>query len=164
MSEQLFRVADPYCIPVLARGGFDSTTEKHRLGEDGAYADPPILVLRIGDYDASGQSTHTVLSEDIGAFAAAYGWVVEFAQIAFTPEQARERRLPSAPPKETDRRPAHFSDTETWQAEALDPNDLAGILEEAILTRLDPDVRDAVLAEEAELRQELLQRFGLDER
>jgi hypothetical protein len=98
MSEKLVRLTDPYCIPVLSGGGFDSTSDKHRLGEDWAYSDPPILVLRICDYDASGQSMHTVLVEDIGAFAQAYGGEVEFAQVAITPEQARARGLPSAPP------------------------------------------------------------------
>jgi hypothetical protein len=161
MSEQLFRITDPYCIPVLSGGGYDSTSDKHRLREDWAYTDPPVTVLRIGDYDASGQSMHTVLVEDIGAFAQAYGGEVEFAQMAITPEQARARRLPSAPPKVADNRPAHFNDSETWQAAALDPNDLADILRSAIQARLDLRVYNAVLAEEAEARSALMRRLGL---
>jgi hypothetical protein len=65
-------------------------------------------------------------------------------------------------PKPTDNRGAHFSDTETWQAEALDPNDLADILEAAIVAQIDPDIRNAVLAEEAALRQALGRRFGFE--
>jgi hypothetical protein len=99
MTDQLFRITDPYCIPVLSGGGFDSTSDKHRLGENWAYSDTPVTVLRIGDYDPSGQSMLTVLVEDIGALAAAYGGEVEFVQVAITPQQARERNLPSAPPK-----------------------------------------------------------------
>jgi len=49
---------------------------------------------------------------------------------------ANRRSLPSAPPKPSDRRGRHFSDTETWQAEALDPIDLARILEDTIRARL----------------------------
>jgi len=63
----------------------------------------------------------TNISSDFSLF----GGNVEFVQIAITPEEARDRDLPSAPPRATDRRGAHFTDSETWQAEALDPNDLS---------------------------------------
>ena len=58
------------------------------------------------------------------------------------------------------RRGAHFSDVETWQAEALDPNDLASILRAAIEDRLDRGMYQAILTEEAALRRELLSRFA----
>jgi hypothetical protein len=162
MAPQLYEITERYGIPVLSSGGFDSTTDKHRLGEEWACADPPVCVLRIGDYDASGASMHMALMEDVIAFAQAYGGNVEFVQVAITPEQARSRNLPSAPPKETDKRVIHFTDTETWQAEALDPADLARILEDAILERLDYDVYLAVLAEEEKIRHVLASRLGLD--
>src|SRR5262249_43975470 len=95
------------------------------------------------------------------AFAVHYKGDVEFVPVAITPEQARTRNLPSAPPKPTDRRGSHFTDTETWQAEALDPNDLARILEDAIEAQLDRDVYDAVLDEEKEARQAVISRLGL---
>jgi hypothetical protein len=46
------------------------------------------------------------------------------------------------------------------QAEALDPNDLADILRAAIEERLDRGMYQAILAEEAALRRELLSRFA----
>jgi hypothetical protein len=161
MAPQLFQLTEPYGIPVLSGGGFDSTSDKHRLGENWAYEKPPVTVLRIGDYDASGQSMHMSLMEDVIAFAEYFGGEVEFVQVAITPEQARERNLPSAPPKATDKRGVHFTDTETWQAEALDPNELAQILERAILDRLDYAAYEAVLAEEEETRRTLMMRLGL---
>ena len=160
MAAQLFQVTERYGVAVLSGGGFDSTSDKHRLGEKWTYEDPPVCVLRVGDYDASGASMHTVLLEDIGAFARHYGGDVEFVQVAITREQARARGLPSAPPKATDHRPRHFADTETWQAEALDPNDLAAILEAAILARLDRTIYDAVLVEEDAIRRQLIARFS----
>jgi hypothetical protein len=161
MAPQLYRVAEPYGIAVLSSGGFDSLTDKHRLAEKWASDPQPTTVLRVGDYDASGESMFTVLLEDIGAFAREYGGDVKFVQIAITPEQARLRNLPSAPPKPTDRRGRHFTDTETWQAEALDPNDLARILEDAIRERMDLAVHEAILAEEKEIRRELRARLAL---
>jgi hypothetical protein len=81
-------------------------------------------------------------------------------QVAITPEQARKYDLKSAPPKPNDRRGQHFTDTETWQAEALDPHALAEILAEVIRARLDLDVYQVVLAEEAEVRQALMSQLG----
>ena len=145
----------------MSAGGFDSLTDKHRLAYDWAASDQPTTVLRIGDYDPSGESMFTVLMEDIGAFVGSYGGDVEFAQVAITPEQARQRGLPSAPPKPSDRRGRHFSDTETWQAEALDPNDLARILEEAILARLDHATYASMRDEEEKTRQAVISQLGL---
>jgi hypothetical protein len=81
-------------------------------------------------------------------------------KVAITPEQARNYELQSAPPKPTDRRDRHFNGTETWQAEALDPNDLAEILRDAIEKQLDHDVYRAGRAEEGQIRRELLARFS----
>jgi hypothetical protein len=160
MAAQLFRIAEPYGIAVLSGGGFDSTSEKHRLGETWARERRPVCVLRIGDYDASGAAMNDNIAEDIGAFARSYGGDLEVVQVAITPEQAKFHSLPSAPPKETDNRPAHFTDTETWQAEALDPDDLARYLRDAILARFDLRIYEAVLTEEAEIRNELIAQIS----
>jgi hypothetical protein len=159
MAGQLFQITQPYGIPVLSGGGFDSTSEKHRLGELWADADPPVHVLRVGDYDASGQAMHFNLLEDIGAFAQSYGGHVTFTQIAITPQQARDRNLPSAPPKDSDHRPRYFQDTETWQAEALDPNDLAQIVRGAIESRIWRHRYRLTMAQEAIARRELIARL-----
>lgn len=112
IAAQLFAVSGPYGIAVLSGGGFDSTCDKH-LGESWARRDRPVIVLGIGDYDASGASMSDNIAEDVGAFARHYGGEIEVVQVAITAEQARRHRLPSAPPKETDHLPANFTDTET---------------------------------------------------
>jgi hypothetical protein len=70
-------------------------------------------------------------------------------------------RLPSAPPKATDRRAA-FVDAATRQAEALDPTDLARLVRAAIVTRFDLAAYQAVLREEEKSRQDVFSRLGLD--
>ena len=78
--------------------------------------------------------------------------MVEFTRLVVTPEQIRRHRLPTAPPKATDRR--SFAG-ETTQAEALPPDILARIVEDAITDRLDRDQLDNVLAAEEAHRLEL---------
>jgi hypothetical protein len=157
MVPQLFVVADPYGITVESSGGFDSVAEKHAFAEKWAKQDQPLTVLYIGDFDESGESMFDVLDEDIGAFAEHYGGDIKFTRIAVTSTQMHDLGLPSAPPNPNDKRGRGL--TETWQAEALDPADLARILEDAITSRLDLATYQAVLDDEDEMRRELLARF-----
>ena len=147
MVPQLARIADPYGIEVCSSGGFDSLTDKHRIGRLWA-GRQAVTALHLGDHDPSGVHVFSSLAEDIAEFAADYGGDVEFVRVAVTPEQARQYNLPSAPRKATDRR--SFDGDETWQCEALDPRTLAAILQAAIDERFDRDLYDQGLEEERE--------------
>ncbi len=81
-------------------------------------------------HDPSGVHVFSHLAEDVAAFATAYRGDVDFVQLAVTPEQAHDLALKSAPPKATDRRA--FDGDETYQAEAIDPADLAQIVANAL--------------------------------
>jgi len=133
MVPQLQRIADPFGIGVYSSGGFDSVTAKHQIAR--LWTDAPVTVLHIGDHDPSGVHYSSSLTEDVAAFAHHYGGDVQFVRLAVTPEQAAFYRLPAAPPKPTDRR--RFDGNETWQAEALDPRNLADIVRGAIEKRVD---------------------------
>jgi hypothetical protein len=69
-----------------------------------------------------------------------------------TPEQIASYRLPTVPPKLTDRRA--FTG-ETCQAEALAPDVLAQILRDAIEARIDRRALNRVLRREREVHREL---------
>jgi hypothetical protein len=157
MAPQLARIADPYGIEVLSSGGFSSLTDTHGLAAQ--WRHQVVAVLQIGDHDPSGVHVFSHLAEDVAAFAAEYDADVEFVRLAVTLDQAHELGLESAPPKATDRR--SFDGDETYQAEALDPLDLARIVNEAITTRLDRAVYEAVLADERDPRQDVISRLGL---
>lgn len=150
MVPQLERVAAPFGVGVYSSGGFDSLTDKHRIGRE--WSSTAITVLHLGDHDPSGVHCFSALEEDVVAFARHYGGGdIEFVRLAVEPEQARQYGLPSAPPKATDRR--SFDGNETWQLEALDPHDLAEIVRGAIEARLDRALYGRVLAEEEHARQ-----------
>jgi hypothetical protein len=162
MVPQLARVANPFGVEVYSGGGFDSVTEKHRLARLWAKSNPPVTVLHVGDYDPSGLSLFDNLKADITAFAAAYGEDdIEFVRLAVTKEQAAAYNLPSAPPKPTDNR--RFEGNQTWQAEALDPRVLAGIVRASIEDGIDPAIYRAMLDEEDKARQAVLSRLRFDE-
>jgi hypothetical protein len=83
---------------------------------------------------------------------------VTFTRLAVTPEQIAALSLPTAPPKSTD--PRRFVGEETVQAEAIPPDVLAEIVQQAIDERLDGDVLLRVRAEEAAIKANLLERIG----
>lgn len=156
MVPQLERVAEPYSVPVYSSGGFDSVTVKHAVAEEFSTMDD-VCVLHIGDHDPSGVHVFGSLDEDICAFLQEMGGCAEFVRLAVTPEQIREHALPTAPPKSTDRRA--FSGM-TTQAEALPPDLLASILEEAIRAQFDIDIYEQALEEEADERGALTEWLG----
>jgi hypothetical protein len=157
MAPQLARIADPYGVEVLSSGGFSSLTDTHGLAAQ--WARQAITVLQIGDHDPSGVHVFSHLAEDVAAFAEAYGGNTEFIRLAVTLDQAHALGLASAPPKATDRRA--FAGDETHQAEAIDPADLAQIVENAITARLDRAAYDAVLQAEIAAREAVLSRLDL---
>jgi hypothetical protein len=146
MLPQIERIAEPFGITCCSSGGFDSTTAKHGLAELLSEQDS-CEVLHIGDHDPSGVHLFENLEADISAFAddEGFGADITFIRLAVTPEQITALALPTAPPKATDRRVFHG---DTVQAEAIPPNVLAQIVQEAIDARLDQKAYRAVLERE----------------
>ena len=156
MVPQLHRITNPYGIPVDSSGGFDSVTCKRKAAVEFANQGDT-EVLHIGDHDPSGVHVFSSLGEDIAAFAKAHLGHVTFTRLAVTPEQIEHYNLPTAPPKKTDNRA--FNGRATAQVEALDPRDLANILESAINERIDHDTYDEALDAEKDMRQQAVELF-----
>ncbi|MDW3118269.1 MAG: hypothetical protein R8G60_11150 [Roseovarius pacificus] len=66
------------------------------------------------------------------------GVSVDFHRVALTREQVAEYDLPTAPPKATDTRSKNWTGG-TCQLEALPPNIIADILNDALWKHIDPD-------------------------
>lgn len=156
MVPQLGNVSLDLGVPVISSGGFESVTEKHKFAVEAADEDRPTEVLHIGDHDPSGAHMFLAFLEDVAAFCRDLGGDVRFTRLAVTPQQIVDLRLPTAPPKTTDRRAFHG---ETCQAEAIAPDVLAEIVRTAIEQRIDQRAYQAVLARERSVRRELLQRL-----
>jgi hypothetical protein len=154
MVPQLARVANPYGVPVISSGGFDSITEKHEFGRD----HDDVEVLCLVDDDPSGLWQFITLAEDVSAFARAYGNTIDFTLIAVTPEQIERLGLETQPVNPDDERA--FPREVTCQVEAIAPDDLARIVREAIESRMNMRIYRAVLKREKELHEELDERLA----
>lgn len=156
MVPQLERIARDYSVPVYSSGGFDSVTAKHDVAEEFS-ALGSAVVLHVGDLDPSGVHMFGSLDEDVRAFLEAMGGSVQFTRLAVTRDHVAEFNLPTAPPKKTDRR--KFTG-DTVQAEAIPPDELARIVRDAILVRLDREILAGVLKVEQEERSRLVSRVS----
>jgi hypothetical protein len=153
MVPQLARIANPYGVPVISSGGYDSLTEKHIFGRD----HHNVEVLHLGDYDPSGLWMFIALAEDVSALAREYGNTVDFSRLAVTEQQISRFALKTQPVNRNDTR--SFPGTVSCQLEAIPPDDLANLVREAIVSRLDMEIYSAVLQREKKLHVELAKRF-----
>lgn len=164
MVPQLVKATSEYSVPVFSTGGFSSVTVTHEIAQRALTNyqdhDQRTVFLHIGDYDPSGQSIFDSMAKDVlyfvigelGGGAPSVGEdVFEAKRVALVADQVDHYDLPTAPPKATDSRSANWMD-ETCQAEALPPDVLAQLAEEAVEDEIDLEVHDAIVAKEAKER------------
>jgi hypothetical protein len=159
MIQQLDRVARLASIPVYSCGGFGSLTGNYSIARRALDRNVPTVVLHVGDFDPSGVSIFESMASDAAAFVEADRVIqtqsLTAVRVALTVEQIEAYELPTAPPKKSDLRSKNWSGG-TCQLEALAPDVLAKIIEDAIVERLDMDAFAEVLKREEFDRAELL--------
>jgi hypothetical protein len=155
-------VLDKYGVGFRAVHGFSSATMAYDVSND--EPDHPLIIVYVGDYDPSG----IYMSKcDLPARFLKYGGDhISLKRIALTSEQVTD--LPSFPAidKKNDPRYAwfveHYGKT-CWELDALDPNDLREIVEQAIQDEIERDAWErcaAVEKAEKESLRTVLDRWG----
>jgi hypothetical protein len=138
-------------IPILPLGGYHSESFERDIATHDDEHDRPSVLLYAGDLDPSG--------EDIPRNLREYTDFDEFHLIALSLEQADAYALPRLPGKPKDSRAAAFKKKygSLFQIEldAVEPNELHRLFSEAIEPYWDDDAHQAVLAREAEEREQL---------
>jgi hypothetical protein len=130
-------VLDQYAVGFRVMHGFSGATTLHDVAEDDDGRD--LIVLYVGDFDPSGM----FMSEhDLPDRLAKYGGDhVTLKRVALTREQTDD--LPSFPASDKKKDPRfkwfvqNFG-AKCWELDALDPNDLRALVEEAIENEIEP--------------------------
>ncbi len=154
MVPQLARVADRYSVRVMSSGGFDSLTVKYDLARKAKQNEKATVFLHVGDYDPSGVCIYDSLAADVEAFSGGDGY---FERVALLPEHIEKYSLPTAPAKANDKRGNNVK--QTCQLEALPPDVLAALVDDAIRQYYDLSVLENDLVEEQQECMDLLQRL-----
>lgn len=119
--------------------GYPSLTYLHEaVGrfQEAKDRDQEVIILYAGDYDPSGEDIPRSIRENL----ARMGCSVTVERIALTPEQIGEMGLPGVPAKETDTRTARWDGAEVVELDAVEPETLRKMAEEAIQSHFDEDL------------------------
>lgn len=152
MVPQLMRIADPYSIPVYSCGGFNSLTAVRQIAESCVRdTTGPTHVLHLGDCDPSGLSIFQAVFEDVSEFVKADCRYPEqrftAERVAITFDQINEHGLTPDPIETDDSRSRSWRErglTDKVEIEALAPDVIARLLENAIKRHVNLHVVDAI--------------------
>lgn len=141
-------------IAVGACKGYPSLTFLYELSERMREAQSngkQPIILYFGDYDPSGEDIPRSIGENLEKFGV-YG--VEIRRIALMEQQVIAWNLPPAPAKETDSRTANWDGLGQVELDAVKPEKLISLLDDAINEIFDKDFHFQLLeTEEAEREQ-----------
>lgn len=137
--------------------GYSSETFAYTVAEDIAHASKPVYLYQLGDHDPSGvDAWHsfkcTVRGFDLGGEAT-------FERLAVTPEQIAHLSLPTRPTKRDDPRAGRFLGGSV-EVDAISPNTLRQIVEQAITRHIDQHELEITRAVEEQEREGLRSLAG----
>jgi hypothetical protein len=140
-------------IPILALGGYSSQTYCDQVASAVAHEDRPAVLIYAGDFDPSGEDIDRDFEERTN------GSFDQVIRIALNPDQIQEYNLPPQPGKATDTRAGGFiarhGQLVQVELDALPPDVLRGLYQEAIDAFWDRSKYEAVLEREERERRAL---------
>ncbi len=157
IQNQLWSWFSDLSIPILALGGYGSQSYKDQIKRSVARGGRQAVLIYAGDHDASGDDIYR-------DFVARTGCWVDTHRIALTKLQVEERNLPiNFNNEKDDSRQKAFNKTHGYpsgskvqvELDALAPDVLRGLYQDAVDEYWDGDAYDAVIEREAEERDQL---------
>ena len=154
----LFEVTSRWDVPLMVSRGYSSESFTYEAAQNMEAIGTPAYVYYLGDFDPSGWQ----MAEDLNQKLRGFYDDVEFRRLAVNPDQIRNWDLPSRPTKKTDTRQKQFYErfgegTPSVELDAIPPNDLRELVENAILNHIDHDQLEALELEQAAARETLEQ-------
>lgn len=151
-------IADKWDIALGACKGYPSLTFLHDIYKRFKYIEKEIIILYFGDYDPSGEDIPRSIIENLERF----GIRVDLRRIALMENQVIAWDLPPSPAKITDSRTSNWDGLGQVELDAVKPEKLQSLCEDAIETIFDHDLFYILQKEEEderELYQDELKRF-----
>ena len=146
LSGVLKRVTEKYHIPILVNRGYSSASAMFDAYERFRYAIEynceNVIIFYLGDFDPSGIDMIRDVKDRIQEFTNKHyrNFPIEVIPIALTKEQIKQYNPPPNPAKTTDPRAGKFIDEHgatSWEVDALPPNVLITLLDDAIRGQID---------------------------
>jgi len=148
-------------VTLMVNRGYSSTTAMKDAAERflNHSGQAPVL-LYLGDLDPSGEDMVRDVRDRLRVFGVED---VDVTKIAITPEQIRQYDPPPNPVKITDSRVAEYIKKfgyDSWEVDALPPNVLTQIVDDAITSIVDIDLMTEVVVNEDQDKEAFLEAVG----
>lgn len=162
LSRLVSRVANRYSVRTFPTRGYPSFSYVQRMANyiQNQLGGKPTAVLYFGDFDPSGVDIERDLSQRLEKYGATQ---FKVKRIALTPDQIRDHQLPPMPVKRSDARSEGFLEEfgdRAVELDALDPNRLQRLVEEAILEQIDVKLWNARIVKIEELRRWIKEKLA----
>ncbi len=149
----IYPVTSEYDVPLMIARGFSSLSFLYnaamQMQEDGR----PAYIYHLGDWDPSGQAAANHIERQLREFAPDVE--INFVKLALTQDQIEHSSLPTRPTKKTDSRTKNWTGGGSVELDAMDANELRGIVRSAIERHL-PAAQLKILKVAEESERELL--------
>jgi len=156
LSGVIYPVTSMYDVPLMVARGYASLSFLYSAAEAINDLDVPAYIYHLGDFDPSGVNAGEKIEETLRELAPDADIV--FQRIAVTEEQIADWDLPTRPTKASDTRAKTFGSSLSVELDAIEPNQLRALVQEAIERHLPPE-QFAVLKAAEESERAILMRL-----
>ena len=160
LSNVLYRVTSKYHIRLMVNRGYSSCTAMHDtyMRMRGQGDTRPLYILYLGDHDPSGLD----MIRDVRERLEEFGCHIDMHHLAITKNQIAQYNPPPNPAKISDPRARWYINQHgatSWEVDALPPNVLHNVLENAITSLIDMNMYNHMVAQE-DIDKEKLTNFA----
>jgi hypothetical protein len=153
----IYPVTSMYDVPLMVARGYASLSFLYSAAEYINTLPVPAYIYHLGDFDPSGVNAGEKIEETLRELAP--DAEITFERIAVTPEQIANWDLPTRPTKLSDTRSKNFGEISV-ELDAIEPNQLRTLVQEAIELHLPPDQFEKLKAAEESERDIIARLVG----
>jgi hypothetical protein len=149
LSGVIYPITSQFDVPLMVARGYASLSFLHGAAQYISGLEVPACIYHLGDYDPSGQDAARSIERALREMAPDAD--ITFERLAVTSRQIDQWNLPTRPTKESDTRSKGFGDISV-ELDAIPPDDLRAIAQEAIERHLPPEQYEVLKVAEASER------------
>ncbi len=157
LSGVVYPVTSMNDVPLMVARGYASLSFLYSAAEHINELFVPTHIYHLGDFDPSGVNAGEKIEQTLRELAP--DAEIYFSRLAVTPEQIADWDLPTRPTKVSDSRAKNFGEISV-ELDAIEPNQLRSLVQEAIEQHLPPDEFEVLKAAEESERQIISKLVG----
>jgi hypothetical protein len=158
LSGVIYPVTSMYDVPLMVARGYASLSFLYSAAAYINTLDVPAYIYHLGDFDPSGVNAGEKIEETLRELAPDAD--IEFERLAVTEQQIADWDLPTRPTKASDTRAKAFGRSLSVELDAIEPNQLRALVQDAIELHLPAEQFEVLKATEESERDIIARLVG----